>query len=891
MRTPALPLAAALLLGASLTGTTWAGTPAATPLPNNLGLGLRDLARDYRDAATAAAIAAPALRGKDGHPVADAAVTGTGITARMQTVLARYAHLQVDASGRVLVDIYGDGTVPPALLKQRFADLGMTLSGEIDWYRNGVYSAWVAPSQIENLARLAGVHTARLSPRPHYRVGQTTSQGAAVLHADAVNASGYDGTGIKVGVLSDSFNDTAPQDPAGVPDNAALDQVMGDLPASGVSVLLDDPIVATATDEGRAMCQIVHDVAPGAAIAFATAEGGESTFAANILGLGTPTGSISTGTPAYPGMGCNIICDDVSYLAEPMYSDGVIAQAIDAVATQYGVSYFSSAGNDGNSGYQGTFTYTNPATVINAAKKVVTPDTPSGGLDFSFTTDSMGNTTGVDPTFYAGGLHSFGNDASGKPIVAQKVTVGSLATSLVFQWNDPFDAGAVTTDYKILVFDATGTYQSGMSGTAANISSGSLDLNGTDEPIEMPTTMLAASTTYYIVLCRATPTGNASSPATRLRYAAESDGGGFSGDFIGLDSIETYGHNCAANCSGVAAYVYDAIPNVNKAANHVFTPLVEPFSSNGPVEIYFDAKGNRLATPNRRRQPAFAAIDGVNTSFFPPAMTNVIVPGTPVGDLPLPTLPITLPITTGPNPNDYDGDGFPNFFGTSAAAPHAAAVAALVLQASAKNGLGTLTPSYVRTLLQSTTQGQADTAPGYCVASGTTGGYKVTLSGTGDVSTDPNTFRVTLVGPSGYQLNSLVINLAPSGLVFDENATTGYPFTQGNVGTSDAGGATLQMTPQPALSTDRSTATLLFGGFNPGLAVTFGVDRDVAGINAYGNGVDQLQGSTFIATLVGVGGPITIQGTFTNLYSRVYNYKAGYGLIDAQAAVNRLLTQ
>ena len=77
---------------------------------------------------------------------------------------------------------------------------------------------------------------------------------------------GYNGAGINVGVLSDSYNNLG---------GAAADVASGDLPAAGVNVLEDNS--SGGTDEGRAMCQLIHHVAPGASISFATAEGGTQT--------------------------------------------------------------------------------------------------------------------------------------------------------------------------------------------------------------------------------------------------------------------------------------------------------------------------------------------------------------------------------------------------------------------------------------------------------------------------------------------------------------------------------------------------------------------------------------------------------------------------------------
>ena len=154
---------------------------------------------------------------------------------------------------------------------------------------------------------------------------------------------GLDGTGITIGVISDSFATAKTLDTFGKQDTYATDIANGYLP-SGVNVLKDyaEP---DATDEGRAMAQIVHAVAPGANLAFYTSTGG--------------TNAVAQGIQALKDAGAKIIVDDVIYgypldpnvppdapldrldLEPP---NGSINQAIDAVFNQ-GISYFAAAGN------------------------------------------------------------------------------------------------------------------------------------------------------------------------------------------------------------------------------------------------------------------------------------------------------------------------------------------------------------------------------------------------------------------------------------------------------------------------------------------------------------------------------------------------------------------
>src|SRR5947208_12952037 len=94
---------------------------------------------------------------------------------------------------------------------------------------------------------------------------------------------------------------------------------------------------ATGTDEGRAMLEIVHDVAPGARLSFATAGTTQTQFRNNIIALASA--------------GANVLVDDFTFLTEPMFQDGIVAQAVDQVVA-LGIPYFSAAGNLGHSSYE-----------------------------------------------------------------------------------------------------------------------------------------------------------------------------------------------------------------------------------------------------------------------------------------------------------------------------------------------------------------------------------------------------------------------------------------------------------------------------------------------------------------------------------------------------------
>ncbi|MBV9387718.1 MAG: S8 family serine peptidase [Chroococcidiopsidaceae cyanobacterium CP_BM_ER_R8_30] len=156
-------------------------------------------------------------------------------------------------------------------------------------------------------------------------------QAAQSTQVDAIRNLGYTGAGIKIGILSNSFNTATAYDAFGNLDNYAFDVSKGYLP-TGIQDLNDFYGSANqrSTDEGRAMAEIVHAVAPGASIAFYTTNGGPAGMGAGIEEL--------------KAAGANIIVDDVSYSGEQEPPYGPINQAIQAVVSQ-GASYFTSVGN------------------------------------------------------------------------------------------------------------------------------------------------------------------------------------------------------------------------------------------------------------------------------------------------------------------------------------------------------------------------------------------------------------------------------------------------------------------------------------------------------------------------------------------------------------------
>jgi subtilisin-like proprotein convertase family protein len=434
-----------------------------------------------------------------------------------------------------------------------------------------------APAVTETVTQTQ-TQTGAVVPAQLSAAGAATSEGdVAHRAAEARNFFGVTGAGAKIGVLSDSV------------DFLAQSQASGDLPAD--VIVLPGQSGEPGSGEGTAMLEIVHDLAPGAKLYFATAFSGIDSFADNIRAL--------------RAAGCDIIVDDVIYAVESPFQDGIVARAVDEV-TADGAIYFSSAGNEGN---------------VNDGTSSVWEG------DYKLSTATIGALDG------AGDLHDFGSG-----VISDRVESSSPWILGLF-WSDP--AGGSGNDYDLYI----------LNNTLTTVLDASTDVqDGDDDPFEA--TFPGAFGGERIVIVKY-------SGAARALHVNN-----FGGQLGIATSGSTHGHNSAAKAFGVAAI--DAATAGGGAFTGGPTNPIELYSSDGNRRVFFDADGNAFKPGNFlfrtgggqvRNKPDVTGADGAAT---------------------------TVP-------------GFQPFYGTSAAAPHAAAIAGLL-----KSARPNITPAKVRQALTQT---------------------------------------------------------------------------------------------------------------------------------------------------------------------------------------------
>lgn len=536
-----------------------------------------------------------------------------------------------DASALFLGRTTKDGyVIIDAVARGAAGDLAATmrsLGGRNLATRGRIVSGQFPVRQLETLAGSAYLAFARPALAATH-VGLTTSQGDRSMRSDEIKRRfAIDGTGLTVGVLSDSFACTTETLAGGPYTSADEDVANNDLPAN--VTVLKDLLFDGCIDEGRAMAQLIHDVAPGASIAFYTAFDGEADFANGILELARA--------------GADVIVDDVIYFAEPMFQDGVIAQAADEVA-RLGVPYYSSNGNGGRDGFQSPY------------RAVTVPE---------------------------GVFHDF-DPGPGVDIMSAVTLDGSLQTNLAFNWDSPnfsVSGGAgAANDVDVIMFDEAGVRvancflpdgtfvfpDNGLCQFQFDGDTGPLDGGAGGDAIEL-VSLVDFNGGSTVNIGFETQSGSAPGFIQFVPFA-----GTLAGAEFPLDGGPTgYGHSNAAGAESVGAAAFFITEEFigDPATRQLRAIAGEPecvpaclndFSSAGGTPTFFTVAGRRLRNPVTRLKPGITGPDGTNTSFF----------------------------FSDSRGDDDDGDlvfesgeagEFPNFFGTSASAPHVAAIAALLL--------------------------------------------------------------------------------------------------------------------------------------------------------------------------------------------------------------------
>jgi subtilisin family serine protease len=416
------------------------------------------------------------------------------------------------------------------------------------------------------------------------------------------------------------------------------------------------------------MAQLAHDVAPGSPIQFHTAFTSELDFALGMLRLNKE--------------GSKVIVDDVIYFDENMFSDGLLAQAADATVTGSnlaivdgnpgGSTYFSSAGNQARLSYEAPYS------------EVSIGAPASGNL----------NGNGTPATLH---VQDFGG---GDTVQEVHIDQGGFIL-FSFQWDQPFltstffahlfdgktaeEAAALakgaTGDLDLLIYNENGTLvplcPPGVSKGITCQLAGTRNIGGNavDITLLFNGSQKGVSNNYFLRIIRA-----GGEAPQHVKWVAFEEAGTMQVLTHDTKSGTAYGHANAANVIGVGAssfYLTGAFDaefsaEVKDTPGACIPACLNDFSSAGNIPAYLDKFGNpNPPSAQTRLNPWLTGPDGGNTTFF----------------------------FQDSNFDDDDGDGcnspfatfitpclgniateLPNFFGTSASAPHVAAVAALMLQ-------------------------------------------------------------------------------------------------------------------------------------------------------------------------------------------------------------------
>jgi PKD repeat protein len=397
--------------------------------------------------------------------------------------------------------------------------------------------ARVDPETLESIASFEEVRSVMTVMPPVVHSGVPESEGDSILRADEVRElTGYAGAGMKIGIISDGVDHL---------DDAVAS---GNLPPD--VVILENSVGG---DEGTALLEIIHDLAPEADLYF-------HDCGTNIIEFNAAIDNLAAA-------GCTIICDDIGWITEPFFEDGIIADHIRDLIETNDILYVTAAGNDALRHFQGPYLDSNP-----------------------------------DPSE---NLHDFSGGTSTDTFLYVKIPSHG-ALYIVLEWDDEW--GASGNDYDLYLFDTA---------TGAILERSENWQYGSSNPVEFITYTNTGSSTIEasVVVSRY----NGVDKILEVYLYPMSGTTIYSNNIVTTDSI--FGHAAVEGVISVGA-----IPARNPGS-------IESFSSRGPVTIAYPSAVSR-------QKPEICGIDGVSVSGA--------------------------------------GGFYSPFYGTSASAPHVAAVAALV---------------------------------------------------------------------------------------------------------------------------------------------------------------------------------------------------------------------
>lgn len=494
------------------------------------------------------------------------------------------------------------------------------------------------PEQLEGLSEWPKVISVSYAFPPISRRGSAESRAPRALQADTIATRlNVDGSGQVVGVLADSFSqsnlvrddNTSPE--RGVPGvlQGSKPQESGDLP-SQIMLLKDD---VAGIDEGAAMAELIHDLAPGAGIAFHTVGQNRKAMAEGIA-------SLCEG-------GSTIVVDDVLFLTESTYQDDLPAIAIENCAKN-GIPYFAAAGNDGDAGYR--YIYNDAV-----------PDVDEPGSEISFP-------TGND-------LHNWSLQAGNVDRFLGVTLEPHSSIYVVLNWNQPNASvnSKAGSQIDLDLYAVSAPNLAALNPNSAEFYARSNNKQGvTDNPSGDANEIVLLESdeqprTFFIAIEHFD--GNQrfipQNPDVPVEFRLLMTGnGGISHAEYSFNAPAIWGHGWGAGTISVAAVPWWEAPGF--APQRYTTARIDPesfTSRGGEVNFQFDQLGNYALTS--RQAPTLSSVDGNNTTFF----------GSDSSQVPI---------------EDGEPDSFPNFFGTSAAAPNLAAVSALLLEAYPGTNVGQL---------------------------------------------------------------------------------------------------------------------------------------------------------------------------------------------------------